>query len=307
MTTAAFLGLGRMGLPMSINLARAGITVRAWNRSPKAVPTVDGYTVEPSAAAAIEGADLILTMLPDLHQVRATCEDLLTPGSLLVVMGTVSPVAVTEWAAELAERDVALVDAPVSGGDVGAQTGQLSVMVGATPEDLERVRPALEAMSSTIRHLGPVGSGQLAKACNQIVVAATLTALGEAATLGARGGLDVAALLDVLAGGLAGSRALETKRQLISSHDFRPGGSAAFQHKDLGFALEAGRSAGVALPVTAVVDQLFGSMRWTGHGEDDHSGIMQVIEALSGGRRSAAEPGDQRSAGDQPDDRLATR
>lgn len=287
MTTAAWLGLGRMGQPMSINLARAGFTVRAWNRSPKQPPPADQcpasqYTIVDSAAAAVQGADLIFTMLPDLHQVRATCEDLLTPGSLLVVMGTVSPVAITQWAADLAERDIAVVDAPVSGGDVGARTGQLSVMVGAAPADLERVRPALDAMSSTIRHLGPVGCGQLAKACNQIVVAATLTALAEAATLGARGGLDVTALFDVLAGGLAGSRALETKRELISNHDFRPGGSAAFQHKDLGFALEAARSAGVALPVTAVVDQLFGAMRWTGHGQDDHSGILQVIEALSG-------------------------
>jgi 2-hydroxy-3-oxopropionate reductase len=143
----------------------------------------------------------------------------------------------------------------------------------------------LQAMGTVVRHLGPIGAGQLAKACNQVVVATTLTALGEALTLGARGGLDVEALLDVLAGGLAGSRALEVKRTLLATHEFVPGGSAGFQHKDLGFALEAARAEGVSLPVTAVVDQLFGAMRWTGHGEDDHSGVMQIIELLSGPAR----------------------
>jgi 2-hydroxy-3-oxopropionate reductase len=284
MTTAAFLGLGKMGLPMSLNLARAGIGVRAWNRSPKQVEPVDGYTLTATAAEAVQNVDLIITMLPDIQQVRAVCEDVLAPGDLLVVMGTVSPVAITEWATELAQRRVALIDAPVSGGDVGAQSGQLSIMVGGAPTDVDRARPALEAMGSTIRHLGSVGSGQLAKTCNQIVVATTLTALAEATALGVRGGLDIDDLLDVLSGGLASSRLLEIKRDLISRHDFRPGGSAAFQHKDLGFALEAARSAGVALPLTALVDQLFGAMRWTGRGEDDHSGIVQIIELLAGER-----------------------
>lgn len=148
----------------------------------------------------------------------------------------------------------------------------------------------LRAMGSVIRHLGPLGAGQLAKACNQIVVASTLTALGEAVTLGLRGGLDIEQLLDILSGGLAGSRALEVKRALIAAHSFTPGGSAAFQHKDLAFALDAGRDSGVALPVAALVDQLYGAMRWTGHGEDDHSGILQITELLS-----TAQPGGLRS------------
>jgi 2-hydroxy-3-oxopropionate reductase len=285
-TPVAFLGLGRMGLPMSVNLAHAGFTVRAWNRSPRDPVDLAGYTLCDSSAAAVEGTDLIFTMLPDLRQVREVCGGALAharPGAIVVVMGTVSPVEVAAWAAELSEDGFRVVDAPVSGGDVGAHDGTLSIMVGGSAADVERLRGPFEAMGSVVRHLGPVGSGQLTKACNQIVVATTLTALAEAVTLGVRGGLDVEQLLDVLAGGLAGSRVLEVKRAKLAGHDFRPGGSASFQHKDLGFALEAARAGGVALPVTAVVDQLFGAMRWTGHGEDDHSGILQIIETLSTG------------------------
>jgi 2-hydroxy-3-oxopropionate reductase len=290
----AFLGLGRMGLPMSQNLARAGYPVRAWNRSDRSgcEPPDTDYTLTATAAEATKGASLIFTMLPDLNEVRQVLggagngtEDgalaTAAPGAIVIVMGTVSPVGLRQWAGEIEASGVRVVDAPVSGGDVGARDATLSIMVGGADTDVARVLEPLRALGPVIRHLGPLGAGQLAKACNQIVVATTLTALGEAITLGTRGGLDVNELLDVLAGGLAGSRALEVKRQLLASHSFAPGGSASFQHKDLGFALEAAREGAVALPVTAVVDQLFGAMRWTGRGEDDHSGILQITELLS--------------------------
>jgi 2-hydroxy-3-oxopropionate reductase len=199
-------------------------------------------------------------------------------------MGTVSPAtAVRQWSEELATLGFGVVDAPVSGGDVGARDASLSIMVGGSKADLERFRPAFAAMGSVVRHMGLIGSGQLAKACNQIVVATTLTALAEAVALGTLGGLEVKERLDVLAGGLAGSRVLDVKRTLLANHSFVPGGSASSQHEDLGFAMEAARAEGVALPVTAVVDQLFGAMRWTGHRDDDHSGVMQIIEGLSHG------------------------
>lgn len=277
------LGLGKMGLPMSQHVARAGLPVRAVNRSPREVADPpEGWSFTTDLDAALDGAAVVVTVLPDLAQVREQLDDRLVAGQTVVVMGTVSPVAVRAWGKELAGRDVHVVDAPVSGGTVGAQDATLSIMVGGADDDVARVRPVLEAMG-TPHHLGPLGSGQLAKACNQVVVATTLAALGEAVALGERGGLDVGALLDVLAGGLAGSRALEVKRDLLASGDFTPQGSAAFQHKDLGFALEAARASGVAVPVTATVDQLFGAMRWTGHGEDDHSGVVQVTRLLSGG------------------------
>lgn len=282
----AFLGLGRMGLPMAANLARAGFAVQAWNRSPRSLDAV-AVAMAPSPAAAVRGAEVVVTMLPDLPDVRAVCDGpdgalaAAAPGTVVVVMGTVSPVGVVEWAKALAAQGFELVDAPVSGGDVGAQDGTLSIMVGGSDGAVRQVLPVLEAMGSAVRHLGPVGSGQLAKACNQIVVGATLTALGEAVTLARAGGLDVPALLDVLAGGLAGSRALDVKRSKLETRSYEPGGAAAFQHKDLGIALDTARSLGVTLPVSAVVDQLYGVLAATGHGDDDHSGVVQVIEDLS--------------------------
>jgi 2-hydroxy-3-oxopropionate reductase len=196
-------------------------------------------------------------------------------------MGTHSPVAVRAWAEDLRPLGVHLVDAPVSGGDVGAAEASLSIMVGGSEADVARVRNLLSAMGSAVHHVGDVGAGQLAKACNQIVVGATLTALGEALALGASGGIGVEQLLDVLAGGLAGSRAIDVKRDKLVSGDFSPGGAASAQLKDLGFAVEAGRAAGITLPVTAVVDQLYSAMVALGLGELDHSGIVQVIERLS--------------------------
>jgi 2-hydroxy-3-oxopropionate reductase len=286
----AFLGLGRMGMPMSRNLAAAGFRVRAWNRTPRelAAGGSGDYRLAASPVDAARGCDVVITMLPDIGEVRAVCSGPdgalaeAAPGTVVVVMGTVSPVAVRQWADEVAPAGVRVVDAPVSGGDVGARDASLSIMAGGDEADVARLQGVFAAMGNVVRHLGPLGSGQLAKACNQIVVATTLAALGEAVALGERGGLDVAELLGVLGGGLANSRLLEVKRDALVNHSFVPGGSASFQHKDLGFALEAGRAAGCALPVTAVVDQLFGAMRWTGHGDDDHSGIVQIIEALSG-------------------------
>ena len=288
--TVGFVGLGRMGLPMSRHVAAAGFRVQAWNRSPRQddLPVSGHWTAVASPADAARGASVLITVLPDLVDVEQVCagdDGLLAgaaEGTVLVVMGTVSPPALRAWAEQVAGLGLRVVDAPVSGGDVGAVEGTLSVMVGGDPADVARVQPVLEAMASRVTHLGPLGSGQWAKACNQVVVATTLAALGEAVTLARHGGLDVAQVLDVLAGGLAGSRALEIKRELLVEQDYRPGGSAAFQHKDLGFALMAARDSGVALPVTALVDQLFGALRWTGHGGEDHSAVVRVIQALSG-------------------------
>jgi 2-hydroxy-3-oxopropionate reductase len=203
------------------------------------------------------------------------------PGVVLVVMGTHSPVAVRDWAATLALHGVRLVDAPVSGGDVGARDASLSIMVGGATDAVEQVRNLLSAMGSTVTHVGPVGAGQVAKAANQIVVGAAMAALGEALTLAAHGGVDPATMLAVLSGGLAASRVIDVKGDKLTGRDFTPGGAASAQLKDLGFALEAGRASGVALPVTAVVDQLYAAMVGSGRGGADHSGVIQVIEDLS--------------------------
>jgi 2-hydroxy-3-oxopropionate reductase len=280
MTAVAFLGLGKMGRPMSARLADGGFEVHAWNRTPLTLDPVVNRTVHMSCQEAVDSADLVVTVLPNLADLQQVCNQTrLKPGTTLVVMGTVSPIELVDWAHT--KEALHVVDAPVSGGPLGAHEGSLSIMVGGDPGDVRRVLPALEAMGSTVRVFGKLGSGQIAKACNQIVVAATLTALAEATALATHAGLSVADLFDVMAGGLAGSRALNAKRSLIEAHVFATEGSAAFQHKDLGFALEAARFHGVAVPLCALVDQLFGSMRWTGRGENDHSGILEIIESLS--------------------------
>jgi 2-hydroxy-3-oxopropionate reductase len=290
-----FVGLGVMGRPMARNLVRAGHRVVVWNRSaaPAAELAAAGANVAATPAELAAAAPVVLTMLPDLPEVEEVLdrEDGLLRGmgrgGVLVVMGTVSVVGVRELGARLEPAGVSLVDAPVSGGDVGAEQATLSIMVGGDRDAFARVRPLLEAMGTTVDHLGPLGAGQLAKACNQVVVAATITALSEALVLARGGGLDPRRVFAVLAGGLAGSRVLELKGPKMVDGDFRPGGAAAFQHKDLGFALAAARAEGVALPLTALVDQLFGAARWGGFGDQDHSVVVRVIERLSG------EPGDR--------------
>jgi 2-hydroxy-3-oxopropionate reductase len=287
-----FVGLGTMGLPMARRLVTAGFRVVVWNRHAARAEALAaaGAAVAPDPAALAEAAPVVLTMLPDLPQVedvlkRSDGRGLLAgmrAGSVLVVMGTVSPVGVRALGERLAAAGVGVVDAPVSGGDVGAEQGTLSIMVGGADADAARVRPFLEAMGTTVDHLGPLGAGQLAKACNQIVVGAAIAALSEAVVLARKGGLDPARVLGVLAGGLAGSRVLELKGAKMLRRDFQPGGAAAFQHKDLGFALAAARAAGVALPLTALVDQLFGAACWNGFGGDDHSVLVRVIERLAG-------------------------
>jgi 2-hydroxy-3-oxopropionate reductase len=281
----AVIGLGAIGLPVAINLAKKGVKVHIWNRSDAAaLKAMEAGAIRIASLSDID-APIVLSVLPDMPQVDDVLANglstALQPGDIFVVMGTVSPVAVRKLGDQLHERGVHLLDAPVSGGDVGAQNATLSIMVGGDIEVLKVVQPIFEKIGSTIRHLGPLGSGEIAKACNQIVVAVTLSALAEALTLGRKSGLDDAMLLDILAGGLAGSKVLEVKRKKLESGDFTPGGSALFQLKDLKFALEAGVETGTALPVTSQVASLFNALIEAGDGALDHSAIIREIERRS--------------------------
>ena len=277
----AVVGLGAIGLPVAINLSKKQTFTQVWNRS-------DGPAEQAVAAGAhrIEklsdiDAAVVLTVLPDMSQVIMLLNDgleaALKSGDIFVVMGTVSPIAMRELGSRLAVKGVRVLDAPVSGGDVGAQNATLSIMVGGDALTLEEIRPTFEKIGSTVRHLGPLGAGQLAKACNQIVVATTLAALAEAVNLGRNAGLDDSVLLDILAGGLANSQVLTVKREKIESGDFTPGGSAVFQLKDLKFALEAGVDTHTALPVTEKVAELYESLVAAGDGQLDHSAIVREI------------------------------
>lgn len=276
-----FAGLGAMGLPMAAALRRAGFDVVAWNRSarPEAAAAAEGITLVADPAELGRRACTVLTMLPDLPNVQALADaGLLGAGSVvdtLVVMGTVSPVEVVAFAAAVAP--VSVVDAPVSGGTAGAQAATLSIMVGGSGPDVEALAPVFAAMGSTVRHMGPLGAGELTKACNQLVVGATLTALAEAALLGRAGGLDVATLLDVLAGGLAASEVLTQKRGHLVSQAFGGDGAAAYLAKDLRFVRDAASRAGVALPVAGTVSDLFDALTAAGLGDFDNSVVLKWL------------------------------
>jgi 3-hydroxyisobutyrate dehydrogenase-like beta-hydroxyacid dehydrogenase len=285
--TVGFIGLGAMGLPMAANLAKAGFDVLAWNRSR---PSLDAAVAAGCRAAdrpdqVAGAARVVLTMLPDLPQVRALLDGpaglLASAGSgmmdTLVVMGTVSPVAVRALDEELRPRGIEVVDAPVSGGMTGAREAALSIMAGGTEDAVERVRPYLTAMGSTIRRLGDTGAGSLAKACNQLVVAGTLVALAEAVVLSEHGGLEPAAVLDVLAGGLASSEVLTQKRHHLADSDFTPSGPARYLHKDLGFVLDCAADAHVTLPLSATVAALYAAVDVGGLGDLDNSVVLRLL------------------------------
>jgi 2-hydroxy-3-oxopropionate reductase len=178
-------------------------------------------------------------------------------------------------------HDAVTLDAPVSGGDVGAIEGTLSIMVGGEEGDFERAKPLFEAMGKTITHVGPVGAGQVTKAANQVVVALTIEAVSEALVLGSAGGVSPEKILEVLSGGLASNKVMEVKREKFLSHKFDPGFRSELHHKDLGIALAAGREYRVVLPITAIVDQMFDSLIARGRGGWDHSALLTLIEDLS--------------------------
>jgi 2-hydroxy-3-oxopropionate reductase len=181
----------------------------------------------------------------------------------------------------MAETGGSALDAPVSGGDVGARNGTLAIMAGGSAEDFERARPVLEVLGSTLVHVGDTGTGQVVKACNQLVVALTIQAVAEALVLGSRSGVAPETVVSVLAGGLAGSRVLEVRGPNMLAHDFTPGFTLDLHHKDLGIALATARSQGVSLPATALVDQAIGSLRTRGHGGEDHSALLTYVEELA--------------------------
>jgi 2-hydroxy-3-oxopropionate reductase len=285
-TTVGFIGLGIMGKPMARNLMKAGYKVVVYNRSQPSMKELaaEGATTAGSPKEVAEQSDVVITMLPDSPQVREvmTGENGVLAGAkagtLVIDMSTISPLVTQEVAREAQARGVRMLDAPVSGGDVGAQQGTLSIMVGGSAEDFEQAKPIFEVLGKTIVHVGGTGAGQVVKACNQIVVALTIEAVSEALVLGSKAGVDPAVILKVLSGGLAANRVMEVRGPNFLQHNFQPGFKIALHHKDLGIALSAGREYGVPLPVTALVDQMLQALKQRGQGEQDHSAILTLIE-----------------------------
>ena len=282
-----FIGLGIMGRPMAKNLMEAGYELVIHNRSPEKAEELaeEGKaTAAGSPREVAEASDIVITMLPDSPDVEAVVagedgvlEDI-RDGALLVDMSTISPVVTKELSEKVREQGASMLDAPVSGGDVGAIEGALSIMVGGTEEDFERARPLFEVMGKVATHVGPTGAGQVVKACNQIVVALTIEAVSEALVFGSKGGVAPEKLVEALSGGLAGSAVMEAKKEKFFSHDFEPGFRLELHHKDLGIALAAGREYGVALPVTAIVDQMLEASKAKGRGDRDHSALLALLE-----------------------------
>ena len=284
-----FIGLGVMGDPMARNLLEAGHSLLVHSRSPEPVEALAeaGAETASSPRAVAEGADVVITMLPDSPAVEAVVlgEDGVlagaSEGDLLIDMSTIHPTVSVAVAEAAAERGVAALDAPVSGGDVGAKNGALSIMVGGEAADFERARPLFEVLGKTIVHVGEAGAGQVVKACNQVVVAITIAAVSEALVLGSKAGVEPEKILDVLGGGLAGNKVMEMRRSNFLDHDFTPGFRIDLHHKDLNIALESGDAYGVPLPVTGIVQQYMRALRAKGHGGDDHSGLLQLVEELA--------------------------
>ncbi len=278
----AILGLGAMGLPVCVNASTAGFRVQGWNRSPgpRQQAAKAGAAV-PSTLDKID-APIILSVLPDMPQLFDVLDSGLTEvireGDVLVVMSTVAPSSMHILAERLALLGASVIDAPVSGGDVGAWESTLSIMVGGETDDLAKCLQVLQAISHRIEHMGPLGSGQMAKACNQMIVGATLAAIGEALTLGRAADLDDAQLLDVLGAGLAGSRAMEIKRSKYLSSDYTPGGSVANQLRDLRIALDSAQSFGYVPRLTSVVTEDYQKLVDTGESGLDHSAIILISE-----------------------------
>jgi 2-hydroxy-3-oxopropionate reductase len=287
--SVGFIGLGIMGQPMARNLLRAGyrVVVRDVVAAPVDALVAEGAESGGSPRDVAERTDILITMLPDSPEVEAVYAgvdgalEAARPGWLAIDMSSISPRVAREMEERAAAAGAAMLDAPVSGGDKGAIAGTLSIMVGGSAADYERALPVLQALGKTIVHVGPSGAGQVAKVCNQVVVAVVIEAVSEALVLGAKAGVDPARIADVLQGGLAATKVLEMRRDNILGGRFDPGFRIRLHLKDLKNALDLAREAGVVLPATAEVEQLMQRARIAGRGEYDHSGLVTVLEDLA--------------------------
>jgi 2-hydroxy-3-oxopropionate reductase len=289
-TTIGFIGLGIMGSPMSVHLQNAGYQIKAYDLKPGATdPLVAaGGKAVSSITEAVKDADVVALMLPDSPDVRAvlTGPDGVfanaRPGALIIDFSTIRPDVTVELAAAAETAGMRILDAPVSGGEPGAKAATLSIMVGGEPADFEAAKPIFDKVGKTIVLVGPHGAGQTVKAANQLIVAANIEALAEAIVFLEAYGVDTAAAIEVLGGGLAGSAVLNQKAKKMLDRSFAPGFRIDLHHKDMGIVTAAAREAGLVLPVAALAAQRVASVRAQGHGLLDHSALFKGVEALSG-------------------------
>ncbi len=285
-----FVGLGTMGGAMAANVARAGFEVSAWNRTPGRAAELGelGVRLATSPAEVAAASEVVVTIVADTPDVEAVLFGEsgvaagATPGSIVVDMSTIAPSATRDFAARLGARGVRMLDAPVSGGSEGAKKGSLSIFVGGDPADLERVRPVLASMGTTITHVGPIGAGQAVKAVNQVILAGAYLGVAEGIVLAIKAGLDVDQVVDALSGGAAQSWVLANRSGRMLDNDYPLGFKVALHRKDLGIALQLARETGTALPISALCEQIEAGLIGKGHGDDDVSAVARAIRELSG-------------------------
>ncbi|GAB4016702.1 2-hydroxy-3-oxopropionate reductase [Spirosoma migulaei] len=289
MEKIGFIGLGIMGKPMALNLLKAGYVVTILSHSKAAAALIDaGAQSVTTCKLVAQQSDIIITMLPDapvVEQVLSGPEGALAgiqPGSLFIDMSTVSPSTATHTYRLMREKGVDALDAPVSGGQVGAETATLSIMVGGTEAAFQRALPVFQAMGKTVVHVGESGAGQTTKACNQLIVGITIQAVAEAFTLAQKAGVDLEKMREVLLGGFAQSRILDLHGKRIINRDFQPGGKLKFHQKDMAIALQIGEDLAVSLKGTALVAAQMDKAVALGLGDLDHSALALLVEANVG-------------------------
>ncbi|MFI9156097.1 2-hydroxy-3-oxopropionate reductase [Kitasatospora aureofaciens] len=286
----AFVGLGIMGKPMAVNLVKAGHHVTGFDLSQASIDTVvaAGGHGAASIADAVKDAEVVITMVPADPHVEAVILgeggvlENVGAGTLVIDMSSITPQTSVKVGKAAREKGVRTLDAPVSGGEAGAIEAVLSIMVGGEAADFAEAKPLFDALGTTVVHVGPDGAGQTVKAANQLIVAVNIQVLAEAVVFLENAGVDLAAALDVLGGGLAGSTVLNRKKANMLNREFAPGFRIDLHHKDMGIVTDAARAVGAALPVGAVVAQLVASARANGDGSLDHSALLRGVERLSG-------------------------
>jgi 2-hydroxy-3-oxopropionate reductase len=287
-----FIGLGLMGRPMALHLANAGHALHLWARRPASLePFKDvGAKAHVSAAEVAAHADVVFTMVADAPDVRevALGEGGIAAGArkglIVVDMSTINPNAAREIGVELAARGIEFIDAPVSGGEIGAISATLTIMAGGKPESFEKVKPLFEKMGKTSTLIGDIGAGQVAKACNQILTGVGVAAVAEAFNFAAKNGVDVAKVREALLGGFAYSRILENHGQRMLDRNFKPGFKAWMHQKDLRIVMEEAHRLGLMLPAAAATAQVFNAIVGSGMGEDDSISVLKLLEGMSSGQ-----------------------
>lgn len=289
MLRIGFIGLGIMGKPMAGHLMKAGDALYVHSRTYASVEALAALGAIPckNPMEVAERAEIVFLMLPDTPDVERVLfgpdgiSKGIKPGSTVVDMSSISPVETRKFAERLRGQGVEMLDAPVSGGQIGAQNATLSIMVGGKPEVFERVKPLFEKMGKSIVHIGGNGDGQVCKVANQIVVALTIEAVGEALLLASKAGADVVKVREALLGGFAQSRILDVHGERMIKRTFQPGFRIRLHQKDLRLALETGKALGVSLPNTATAQELLTAVSASGGAELDHAAMVQALERLA--------------------------